>query len=54
MEPACRPERGSQYGDNRVDVSDLTLVRGAQQIAITGGFDLGTDRSRPVLENRWT
>jgi hypothetical protein len=34
-----------KYLGDRVDVGDLTLVRGAQQIAVAGGFDLGTDPS---------
>jgi autotransporter translocation and assembly factor TamB len=33
------------YGRDRVDVDDLTLVRGTQQIAIAGGFDLSTEAS---------
>jgi translocation and assembly module TamB len=34
-----------KYVGDRVDVGDLTLVRGTQQIAVAGGFDLGTDPS---------
>jgi len=32
-----------KYIGDRVDVGDLTLVRGTQQIGVAGGFDLGAD-----------
>jgi translocation and assembly module TamB len=32
-----------RYGTDRLDIADLTLVRGEQQIAVSGSFDLGTN-----------